>query len=205
MRYLLIGLKSLFVFLLIPVVLGVYLEKRRTLQGTALQKLLTKNPLGVLLLLFVGGGIFLEVWFFPRDQLGEQRPLVFLELEEYQKELDSYNKTHKSSNWTAEEPQLIRKFKHVLYAWSKADYQETINTLYQLHNAKDSYGRLLQIESYTVLNNLGVAYFKLQRNKEFKASGYLKQALVLAESKSVDTQLLVNNIKALDVMVNQID
>jgi len=205
MKYLLLGLKSLTVFLLIPMVLGLYIDRYRTVEGIRRQKALTKNPFAILLLLVVVGGISLEVWFFPRELDREEHPLVFLDAENYQRELDACQPKQQSPNWPADRPQLVRKLKHALYAWRKADYQEAINTLHQLRNANDSYGHLARIESHTVLNNLGVSYFKLQRNREFKASWFLQQAQLLAEEQSADSQEIVNNMKALDRMVNNLD
>ena len=203
MHYLLIGLKSFLVFLLIPLALGIYIEKVRAAEGTKAQRLLAQNWHWLLVLLIVvGGGIFLEVWFFPKEKRSEDRAITFLELEHYQKELEDYNKSNNPTNWDTSKAQLVRKFKHVTYALGKEDYQEAINTLHQMRNANDSYGKLLHIESYTVLNNLGVAYFKLQKNKDFNASWYLQLARSLAETRSVDVQPIANNIKALDAMLN---
>lgn len=111
----------------------------------------------------------------------------------------------KTKDWVTEKTSLIRKFKHVLYAWEKRDYEETVNSLLQLHNASDPFGKLSKADSYVVLNNLGVSYYKLQRNSEFKASSYMQQALAKVPKSDPDYDILKQNLTKLDKMVNSLD
>ena len=93
----------------------------------------------------------------------------------------------------------------LLYAWKKRDYSETILALTSLRNGQDSVGPLPKVKSVAVLNNLGCAYFKSQRNKKFLASQSFHDAKTLAASDAHLLAVVQANLDALDEMTNAQD
>lgn len=205
MNYILIVLKVFLVFVFIPGTLGLYIEKAKSGTGRRYQNWITKNIYIVILLIVVGVGVLLEIRSYSESKPIDEKPLKFLELDHYQKELEQHPNAKKSQDWVKDKTSLIRKFKHVFYAWEKMDYEEAVNSLLQLYNASDPFGKLSKADSYVVLNNLGVSYYKLQRNSEFKASTYMQQALAKVPKSDSVYDIIEQNLAKLDEMVNSLD
>ena len=101
--------------------------------------------------------------------------------------------------------ELIRKFKYAEYALNNKDYEEARKALSSLSNGKDDKGPLYKIPSALVLNNIGCAWFHIQRSKQFKASNMLFAARKLLKSESRQAEIIESNIIKLDKMTNKID
>jgi len=129
--------------------------------------------------------------------------LRFLPLEAYEKELDSIQE--KPPDWAAKKQELIRKFQFADYAYSRHDYQKSIDALAELEKGADPLGPLFSAPSYVVANNLACAYFKHQRNRGFFASRYLLLALSRVPPNSAEAQTLQENVASLDELVNRLD
>jgi len=189
----------------IPLAIGAYVSKAGDTEGTWIQKWATQNRYAVLLAILLVGGALTEIFSYKGATARKRNSLIFLEADHYQRELDNEPNRINSVAWVTQKMSLCRKFDHAHYTWRKKDYAETINTLLQLHNATDPYGELPRIESYVILNNLGVAYYQHQRNKEFKASMYLYQALGKVASGDPDYEVVDQNLRMLDEAVNSLD
>ena len=200
-----IALKVILALVAIPAVLGLYIDRTRRAVGTKMQRYAIKNPYSLFLVILIIPGIALETLSYSRAGPMKKTPLTFFGLDRYQKEVDSDPNRSRLTTWDVERKSLCRKFEHPVYAWQREDYRETINTLLQLHNASDPYGKFTRIESYVVLNDLGVSYYEYQRNKEFKASTYLHQAMLRVATSDPDYQIVEQNLRALDEMVNSLD
>lgn len=132
--------------------------------------------------------------------------LEFLMINVYKEELGKkLNMLDNLENKEFALKELLRKFQHVEYAWKTKDSEEVIKTLNELYTGKDTNGDLLKIQSFVVLNNLGVAFFNKQRNKEFKASSFLNEALKAQEVNSPYKESVLNNFRKLDLMSNNLD
>ena len=204
MLYIGIALRVIMTLVLIPLALVGYISKAKQIQGNRLQKWGYKNIFLLFTILLIIGSIVLEFVFYPTDPQPEEKTLTFFGVDFYQNELDQLP-NRSSADWDKEKTELVRKFKHMYYAWEKKDYEEALNSLLQLHKASDSLGKFASVNSYVVLNNIGVAYYKTKRTKEFKASHNLQLALSVVPKSDPNYEIIKKNITALNTMVNLLD
>lgn len=201
--------KLLLVCVVFPVLVVFYIKKGEGKKPGASKftKWTLKNLFFWFLLIAVAVGAFIGIntLNFSEQSTTTERPLVFLPLPIYEKELDNYNPQLSSSTWEWEKRELLRKFKHAQHAWNLKDYTEALNTLIELETGKDMVGNLRKVESYVVRSNLGCVYFKIQGNKEFKASFYLQAAKELVKPGNIHRKTIDENLKNLDSMVNTLD
>jgi hypothetical protein len=147
----------------------------------------------------------LEVWSYERSTPSAEtsRPLHFMPLEAYEKELDAV--AQKPPDWAQRKQELVRKFQFAQYAYDQHDYSKSIDALSELEKGQDPLGPLFHMVSYVVANDIGCAYFKRQRNRGFLASQYLLLAKSRVASNSMEARALEENVSVLDELVNRLD
>ncbi len=80
-----------------------------------------------------------------------------------------------------------------------------IRQLIQIKAGKDDAGALQVIPSFVVENDLACAMFMVERNKGFKASKAMQDALDMCPNNDPKRKDVENNFHGLDEMVNRLD
>ena len=198
-------LKVLLAVAIVPLLITLYLASAERLKTQEWYRRWIVNWAFLALVVAVAAASTLEVWSYRQSTpSGEtERPLRFLPLEAYEKELDSIQQ--KPSDWAARKQELIRKFQFADYAYDRHDYQKSIDALSELEKGEDALGPLFHVPSYIVANDLACAYFRRQRNRGFFASRYLALAQSRVPPNSTEVHALEENLAALDELVNRLD
>ena len=157
------------------------------------------------LLLAAAAVIVIELYDRQINSPLDSEELEFFNSSDYEKDVNAYLSKQQNSPTASELRELFRKFEFAEYAWEKNDIEEARKALASLSKGKDEQGPLLKIPSALVLNNLGCVWFKIQRNKQFKASNMLFAARNLASPNSNHLDVIESNINKLDTMTNRVD
>ncbi|MGH9714224.1 MAG: hypothetical protein ACRD5M_13080 [Candidatus Acidiferrales bacterium] len=198
-------IKAILIVAVVPALITVYLGTADKLKTEKWPRRWIWNfPFWILLVAIVGVSA-LEVWSYERSTPAAEsnRPLHFLPLESYEKELDSFKQ--KSSDWEQRRQELVRKFEFAAYAYDRQDYAKSVNALSEIEKGEDTQGPLTQTSSYVVANDLACAYFKRQRNHGFSASRFLFLAQSRVPPNSKEARMMEENIAILDELVNRLD
>lgn len=189
----------------LPTALAFYFDKLKSLPSPKKWKDCTvKNVPFWLSLVSLALLIFIEVISYNKtNPIQKEEQLSFFSIDVYKEDLVTQLKDSLAKE--SIQNQLLSKFEHLQYAWSKEDYEEAIKTLTELYLGKDHIGGLPKINSFVIVNDLGIAYFKKQRNRDFRASSYLQEAINMVNNSSSYKEQLLNNLKNLDKMVNNLD
>lgn len=203
-------IKGVFALIVIPVLISLYLSKVSKLEGTKQQvvKGYTVSSLYFwLLIVAVGGGVYSEIRTFQgtKPLPIAEKPLEFFLQRVFEKEINEYGASKDVPRWNEEKEPLLRKFDHAVYAWNTKDYDEARKALISLKIGRDQVGDLLRIPSFVVNNNLGCAFFKQQRNKQFKAYSHFAEAKKLVGQEKPYVNYIDENLNNLDKMVNNLD
>lgn len=192
--------------LMIPVFVRLYISKAQELTTTPVwNRWVFKNPFTYLSVIACGTMIGLEY----QSQLDSQPELEKLELifftnEKFKEEIKKF-KSIEFKEGTDLYKQILMKFEYAEYSRKKNDYEITLNTLEELVQGKDHHGTFPKVESYVLKNNIGVAFFELQRNKDFKSSINFINSLELIQPVNPDYEVVQKNIINLNQMVNKLD
>ena len=200
-------IQLLFVIGVIPLCLALYVAKGRAASEDKLKYWTYKNIFSYLLIFSLIVAISLELYRSGQAQElpPDDEPLKVFSVDDYKEELRAVPPPVASANWTAEKQYLILKFDHALYAWKRNDFDEAVRALSALYTGKDRSGPLPLVPSFVVNNNLACAYFKKQRNQDFKAYFHLQKALDLVGNQQPYATDIVVNISKLDRLVNSLD
>lgn len=164
-----------------------------------------KNPYLYGLLLAAAAVIAIEIYDRQRSSPVDSEELEFFSSSDYEKGINDYLSKQTITHTAPELREIIRKFEFAEYAWKKKDFEEARRALDSLSKGKDDQGPLLKIPSALVLNNLGCVWFKIQRNKQFKASKMLLSAMSLVSQGGSHIDVIESNINKLDTMTNRVD
>lgn len=202
-------IKIILTVILLPVFGALFIDKAKNLEATLpkWRKFSISNVHFWTSIVSLIALIFIEVYSYNRSKpvLVEEN-LEFLSIDTYKDELEKkVAKIDSLPNKEESVKELLRKFQHAEYAWKTKDSDEVIKTLNELFTGKDMNGDFLKIQSFVVLNNLGVAFFHKQRNKEFRSSSFLQEALNAQEVNSLYKESILNNFRKLDSMSNNLD
>jgi hypothetical protein len=205
MHVVIVLLKAVLVLVAVPVLITIYLATAERLKEDKFWRRWIFNLPFLGLVLVSGGAVALEVWSYEQStpSMETDRPLRFLPLETYEKELDNFQQ--KPQDWPIRKQELIRKFQFAEYAYSQRDYRKSVAAFSELENGQDALGPLFRIASFAVANDLACAYFRRQRDHGFFASRYLELAQSRAPLNSKDAQDITENIAILDDLVNRLD
>ncbi len=198
-------IKAVLILVVVPLLITVYLAAVERLKSHGfLRRWILNFPL-LGLLLTAGAAVGLEVWSYWQSTPSAEtdRPLRFLPLETYEKELDNFQQ--KPQDWALRKQELVRKFEFAQYAYEQRDYRKSVGAFSELENGQDALGPLLHVNSYAVANDLACAHFRRQRNHGFLASRYLQLAQSRVPPNSKDAQDLGDNLAILDDLVNRLD
>jgi hypothetical protein len=198
--------KGVLAVAVIPVLVALYYG-RATKKGNAAKRTdwSVNNSFFWILLVAVGGAIYLEVGTYRPEPILTDRPLEFFPLSAYKAELDSFSSSQQSQSWQADKEQLLRKFDYACYAWKTGDFDEAAKALVALETGQDQVGNFRKISSFAVSNNLGCVAFRQHRNKEFKAFLYFETAKDRVQESEPFRTTIDANLTALDQMVNKLD
>jgi hypothetical protein len=198
-------IKAVLIVAVVPAILAVYLGSAERLKSENWFRRWIWNWAFSILLVAMAGVLALEVWSYERStpSADASRPLRFMPLEAYEKEIDSIQQ--KPTDWTQRKQELVRKFQFAQYAYDQHDYAKTIDALSELEKGEDAMGPLFHIPSYVIANDLACAYFKKQRNRGFLASRYMLQAQSRVPPNSMEAHGLEENLSTLDDLVNRLD
>ena len=200
-------IEALLTLVLIPVFGTLYISK---VQGLTTGKWWVKYSYGNtyfwVILVLIGGVIFIRFISISPEPPSKQLTMEFLNGDLYHTELSAKLEQLSDTLYVNNSlKDLSSKFEHAQYAWSKKDYNEVIITLENMNSGYDRHGSLPKIESFVILNNLGVAYFMRQRNKDFHASLYLGRALLEVSNNRAYEERIRKNYENLNEMVNTLD
>jgi hypothetical protein len=197
--------KALLILAIIPIGVSVYLASLDRLKAETWIRRWIWNWAFLLLFLSIVGALVLEVWSYERSTASADagRPLHFMPLEAYERELDSVQQ--KPQDWETGRQELVRKFEFAQYAYDQHDYPKAIDAFSELESGQDAMGPLFHVASYVVANDLGCAYFKKQRNRGFWASRYIVIAQSRVGPNSMEQHTLDDNLSILDELVNRLD
>jgi hypothetical protein len=198
-------IKAVLIVGVVPVIVAAYLASAERLKNEKWGRRWIWHWSFLILLVAMASVSALEVWSYERSTPSVEtgRPLRFMPLEAYEKELDGVQQ--KSTDWEQRKQELVRKFQFAQYAYDQRDYPRAIDALSDLEKGQDALGPLFRIESYVIANDLGCAYFKRQRNHNFLASRYISLAQSRVPQNSVEARTLEENFSALDELVNRLD
>lgn len=195
--------------LVLPLFVAGYVARWHTTNGTRWEKGLTKNWVFPLFILgaLCSDGYVIHLSHIQYDPQSLDTELTPLDRSEYEKELTSYDNKVGTAKLGSDKDNLMRIFDESTYAWSQHDYNRTITLLVDLNNGNDLQGSFAKVPSYTVDNNLGCAYFKTKRNKQFDACRAFFRAKDKAtlDSETAVVETISHNIDSLDKMVNRLD
>jgi hypothetical protein len=197
---LILALKAIVTLGAIPILAAPYIEYGKGPNGKPIRKWSYGNLYFWLILLAISIDVGLERYGSEHAIDDSHSPLTFLDNHAYEEDLAALSPPLNAT----EQQELRRHFEHAEYAWSRHDYDEAAKALLALAAGKDSFGSFRQLSSATVSNDLGCVFFKLQRNKEFKASQYLFEAKSLSRG-SQNADVIERNLQHLDTLVNTLD
>jgi hypothetical protein len=202
---LIILIKGVLIVGVVPVIIAVYLGSAERLKNEKWPRRWIWNWSFLILLVAMASVSTLEVWSYERSTPSAEagRPLRFMPLEAYEKELDTVGQ--KPMDWVQRKQELVRKFQFAQYAYDQHDYPRAIDALSDLEKGRDALGPLFQMQSYVVANDLACAYFKRERNRGFQASRYILLAQSRVPQNSMEARTLEDNVSALDELVNRLD
>ncbi len=201
-------LKTILALGLIPIVLTMYLNKVKEVEGKWHERGITKSWLRLVLLFFVlAGGVVLEAldWRSESANRENDEPLELFTTSDYRNELDQYTPSNAVTNWDRQKAELLRKFEHAEYAMNNKDYAEGIKALSELVFGTDKAGELFVVKSFVVYHNLGCAYFMRQRNEGFEASRHLLTASDIVGNREIYREAIRESLTKVDEMTNQLD
>lgn len=198
-------IKCLFGFFLLPFVLSIFYDTYKDRKANKKKFPILYNTFFYILIVTIAIGIVVEINSSNNLEVVNEKKLYFMSLDVYKAEIDLILNSSPSQPTSQTSNELIRKFQHAVYAWEQSDYKESKKALRSLIEGKDNFGILNVIPTYSVYNNLGCVYFKIQRNKDFKAYDYLKKSLSLSQNNPLHTDYINENIFNLNEMVNKLD
>ena len=95
------------------------------------------------------------------------------------------------------------KFDQAAYAQEKNDFDLALRLYGEIQHGADENGSFDTFPSSCIMNNMAVAFFKKQADKKFRASTLLIQALSNQPLPQHETDIIQQNLEALDSYVNQ--